>query len=730
MARVIDGREWMEKPLRNNTHKELSPGSNKLLGATPLKGGVNFSLYSAHAEQVFLLLFDSPDTNPTDIIELKRSTETDIWHILVRDVNPGQLYGYKVTGPYDPSKGLRFNPHKLLMDPYARAMTGKFRDRDGLLYGYDRYASDGDRCSDKDLCMDIRDNTLAVPKCIVMDSSFDWGDDTGPAIAPSEMIIYEAHLKGFTAHPSSGVTHPGTYLGFVEKIPYLRDLGVTSIELLPVQEFHIRDELVRKGLTEYWGYNTIGFFAPESSYAAGSSPGSQVQEFKTLVRELHRAGMEVILDVVYNHTGEENELGPTLCFRGIDNPSYYALEGPADHPGRFYRDATGCRNTLDIEKPAVLRLVMDSLRYWVQEMHVDGFRFDLATVLGYREGAFTSEGDFFDALGEDPVLSGVKLIAEPWDITARKTGRFPAGWMEWNDSYRDTVRKYLRGDRGQVGGFATRFGGSQDIFGKGGRAACSSINYITAHDGFSLYDLYSFEQKHNEANGEDNRDGTDNNNSFNCGVEGATDDTEVLELRRRMVRKGLCVLLMSRGVPMLLSGDEVMRTQRGNNNAYCQDNETSWFPWDLTEQNRDMLDFCRGLIGLRKEFSVFRQCSFFSGERAEGYHPDISWYGSDLNPPNWEDTDMRLLCCELNLTEKDGSLHNDNSSLFMIFNMDAQQMDVRLPKRAGVTWYLVCDTGLKSAHLFSLDGGTESIIPENHYHAGERTVVILLGMRD
>ena len=730
MARVIDGREWMEKPLRNNTHKNLSPGSNKLLGATPLKGGVNFSLHSAHAEQVFLLLFDSPDTNPTDIIELKRSTETNIWHILVRDVNPGQLYGYKVTGPYDPSSGLRFNPHKLLMDPYARAMTGKFRDREGLLYGYDRYASDSDRCSDKDLFMDIRDNTLAVPKCIVMDSSFDWGDDTGPAIAPSEMIIYEAHLKGFTAHPSSGVTHPGTYLGFVEKIPYLRDLGVTSIELLPVQEFHIRDELVRKGLTEYWGYNTIGFFAPESSYAAGSSPGSQVQEFKTLVRELHRAGMEVILDVVYNHTGEENELGPTLCFRGIDNPSYYALEGPADHPGRFYRDATGCRNTLDIEKPAVLRLVMDSLRYWVQEMHVDGFRFDLATVLGYREGAFTSEGDFFDALGEDPVLSGVKLIAEPWDITARKTGRFPAGWMEWNDSYRDTVRKYLRGDRGQVGGFATRFGGSQDIFGKGGRAACSSINYITAHDGFSLYDLYSFEQKHNEANGEDNRDGTDNNNSFNCGVEGATDDTEVLELRRRMVRKGLCVLLMSRGVPMLLSGDEVMRTQRGNNNAYCQDNETSWFPWDLTEQNRDMLDFCRGLIGLRKEFSVFRQCSFFSGERAEGYHPDISWYGSDLNPPNWEDTDMRLLCCELNLTEKDGSLHNDNSSLFMIFNMDAQQMDVRLPKRAGVTWYLVCDTGLKSAHLFSLDGGTESIIPENHSHAGERTVVILLGMRD
>jgi len=437
MARVIDGREWMEQPLRNNTYKNLSPGSDKLLGATPLEGGVNFSLYSAHAEQVFLLLFDSPDTDPTDIIELKRSTETDIWHILVRDVNPGQLYGYKVTGPYDPSSGLRFNPHKLLMDPYARAMTGKFRDRDGLLYGYDRYASDGDRCSDKDLCMDIRDNTLAVPKCIVMESSFDWGDDTGPSIAPSEMIIYEAHLKGFTAHPSSGVAHPGTYLGFVEKIPYLRDLGVTSIELLPVQEFHIRDELVRKGLTEYWGYNTIGFFAPESSYAAGSSPGSQVQEFKTLVRELHRAGMEVILDVVYNHLGPEGnhlkDFGPYFTDR------YRAPWGPAinfDGP----------------QSDNVRAYFIENALYWVTEYHIDALRLDAVhAILDFSAQPFLME--LGEAVHERAERLDRRIYLIPESdlndtriIRSQELGGYGLD-AQWNDDFHHALHTLLTGEQ-------------------------------------------------------------------------------------------------------------------------------------------------------------------------------------------------------------------------------------------------------------------------------------------
>jgi glycogen operon protein len=544
------------------------------------------------------------------------------------------------------------------------------------------------------------------------------------------MIIYEAHVRGFTAHPSAKVAHPGTYLGFVEKIPYLQALGVTSIELLPVQEHHIRGELVQKGLNEYWGYNTIGFFAPESSYASDPSPGSQVREFKTLVRELHRAGMEVILDVVYNHTGEENELGPTLCFRGIDNLSYYALEGPVDHPKRFYRDVTGCRNTLDIEKPAVLRLVLDSLRYWVQEMHVDGFRFDLAPVLGYREGFFSSEGTFFKAIKKDPELSGIKLIAEPWDIANRETGGFPSGWMEWNDSFRDTLRHYLRGDSGQVAGFATRFSGSEDIFGGSGRSACSSINFITAHDGFTLYDLYSYEKKHNEANGEHNRDGSDNNSSWNCGGEGKTDNREVLALRRRMARNSLLLLLCSRGIPMLLSGDEVLRTQGGNNNAYCQDNETSWFPWKLVERNGDMLAFCRSLIELRRKTDLFRSCAFYSGQRDEtAAIPDMAWYAEDLTSPVWEDNDNRLLCCELRLSERDCTLMHEGFSLYMIFNMGDQKRVVSIPKHEGLSWHLLYDTGNDEGSLHPWQEIGTKPVSLHRYDSRPHTVVVLVSVK-
>jgi len=713
----------MEHSFAQRTTRRLGSGSDEKLGAIPIEYGVNFALYSAHAEQVFLLLFDAPDGEPTDTIELEQNRETSVWHTFVYDLKPGQFYGFRVSGPYDPSRGLRFNPYKLLMDPYARALTGKFRDQDGLLYGYVQQSPDAD------LAPDRRDNARIVPKCIVMDDDFDWGNDRRPEIAPEERIIYEVHLRGLTAHPSSGVEHPGTYSGFVQKIPYLLELGVTSVELLPVHEFHVRDELLARGLTEYWWYNTIGFFAPESSYGTGTSPGCQVREFKTLVRELHRAGMEVILDVVYNHTGEEHELGPTLCFRGIDNPSYYVLDGPKAQQGRFYRDLTGCRNTLDIEKPAVLRLVMDSLRYWVSDMHVDGFRFDLATVLGFQGAAFTADADFFRAVQDDPVLKGVTLIAEPWDLTTRQTGRFPAGWMEWNDTFRDTVRRFIRGDEGQIGAVAHRIAGSQDLFSNGGRSACSAVNYITAHDGFTLHDLYTYEKKRNEENGEDNRDGSNNNNAFNCGVEGETDDHTVLALRKRMAKNGLSLLFLSRGTPMLLSGDEVLRTQGGNNNAYCQDNEKSWYLWNSAEEHRDILAFCRGLIALRKRFPVLHTCSFLNGQDTEAMgNPAIRWYGYDLTSPRWDDGSTRLLCCELAFRDTGEAGVNGGSYLFMIFNMSENVVTVHIPVRDGFVWHRLFDTQYEQGNDMLVEGNEDRLDPGDCYSSMPRTVTVLLGI--
>jgi isoamylase len=703
--------------LTQKTKKKIGSGSGDILGATVREYGVNFALNGPNAQQVYLVLFDRADGPPTDTIRLFRSADTGIWHIMVYGLKPGQLYGYRVVGAYNPAVGLRFNHHKLLMDPYARALTGKFEDRDGLLCGYDRHSPKGD------LSLDRRDNAAIVPKCIVMEDDFAWDGDLRPSVPPEEMIIYEAHVRGFTAHPASGVEHPGTFLGFAEKVPYLQKLGVTSVELMPVQQFHTREELRERGLTEYWGYNTVGFFAPESSYGTGSYAGCQVREFKTLVRELHRGGIEVILDVVYNHTGEEHELGPTLCFRGIDNASYYALEGPAEEPGRFYRDLTGCRNTLDIEKPAVLRLVVDSLRYWVQEMHVDGFRFDLATVLGLKRGAFDPDAGFFRALHEETALQGIKLIAEPWDVTTRQTGKFPAGWMEWNDSFRDRVRRFLRGDAGRIGDFARVMTGSQDLF--GGKGLCKSVNFITAHDGFTLRDLYTFERKRNEENKEENRDGTDNGFGFNCGAEGETGSSEVNSLRRRMVRNGFCCLLLSRGIPMLLSGDEVFRTQRGNNNAYCQDNEVSWFPWDQVEDNLDILSSCTGLIALRKGFPVFRQCTFFTGEMSgEGADADILWYGTDLARPVWADDNARLLCCELTVDAPVNGAGSLVRRLFMIFNMGEDEARVRLPLRQGLSWYRFYDT--VSAEGPDLPG--KELVPQDGLSVQGRTSVLLAGI--
>src|SRR5262245_5451734 len=621
--------------LEHRTSKIVTRGSPYPLGATLVEGGVNFAVYSRNASEMFLLLFDELDGQPTDVIRLDER-EKFVWHAEVKGVRPGRLYGYKARGEYRPEWGLRFNDAKLLLDPYARAVTGKFRNTDNLLLTYDARPGGGE------LVRDARDNTIAVPKSIVIDDdAFDWEGDHPPDLRLEELFIYEVHVKGFTAHASSRVQSPGTYLGFIEKIPHLQRLGINAVELLPVHEFYVDDFLVQRGLTNYWGYNSIGFFAPESSYSTGRSPGCQVTEFKTLVRALHRAGIKVLLDVVYNHTGEGNELGPSLSFRGLDNPSYYSLTGPPDAPRRYYMNFTGCGNSLDFDSPTVIRLVMDSLRYWVEAMHVDGFRFDLASVLGRSEtGAFRSSGPFFEAVAQDPVLNRAILIAEPWDIGTYQVGNFPVDWSEWNGRFRDTVRRFDKGDGRQLADLGWRLTGSADLYSEDGRSAYNSINFITCHDGFTMNDLVSYDGKHNEANGENNNDGSNDNNSWNCGAEGDTADANVLKLRRQLMKNHACALLFASGTPMLLGGDEFARTQRGNNNAYCQDNEISWFDWNLAEKNKDLVEFFRKAIGFVRRYPILQRRKFALGEDLDDDKvTDLKWFGTNGDPggPSWND---------------------------------------------------------------------------------------------
>ncbi len=678
----------MSCELKHTTRKKISAGKFYPLGAAVQEGGVNFALYSRHAQEVFLLLFNDPAGPPTDIISLEHRSR-HIWHCFVEGIRPGQLYAYKVRGEYAPGQGLRFNDHKLLLDPYARALTGKVVNRDNLLLAYDPLALD------KDAAMDSRDSSSLLPKCIVMDSAFDWQGDARLDIPLPELIIYEVHLKGFTAHPSSRVRHPGTYLGFIEKIPYLRELGINAVEFMPLQEFYVEDFLVERNLTNYWGYNTIGFFAPEYSYSTKSRPGSQVDEFKLLVRELHRAGIEVIMDVVYNHSGEGNEMGPTVCFRGIDNPTYYRLEGPPHEPGRRYHDVTGCGNSLNFNEPQVLRMVMDSLRYWVEEMHVDGFRFDLATALGRQEGGFRKSASFFDAISQDPILNTVKIIAEPWDIKTYQIGNFPVDWSEWNGKFRDTVRRFVRGDAGQLEDLGWRLTGSADLFSHDGRHPYNSINFITCHDGFTLADLVTYAEKHNLANGEDNRDGMNENFSTNCGIEGTTQLAPILRQRRRLVKNYICCLLFSRGTPMLLGGDEILRTQQGNNNAYCQDNSLSWFDWSLVEKNADIGEFFRKAIAFRKKFGVLQGRHFFNGIDDTGSRQsDIIWYGPDLKPLEWKNREARTILYQI-----DGGRDPypaGGYQLLFAFNADGEGKLLRLPKTAGRRWFRIVDTSCDS----------------------------------
>jgi len=710
----------MAYELKHRTSKKISSGKYYPLGAALYEGGVNFAVYSQNAVEVFLLLFDKPDGEPTDIIKLENRTKY-IWYAFVHGLKAGQLYGYKVGGDFNPAYGMRFNENKLLIDPYAKALTGKLKNTDNLLLAYDPNSYN------KDLSMDRRDSTYTVPKSVVIDDNFDWQDDMHPDIPFEKLFIYEVHLKGFTAYRSSGVSKPGTYLGFIEKIPYLRELDINAVEFLPLQEFYIDDFLLNKGLTNYWGYNTIGFFAPESSYGTKSFLGCQVNEFKMLVRELHKAGIEVIMDVVYNHTGEGNELGPTMCFRGIDNPTYYVLTGTSKEPYRYYMNYTGCGNSMNLANTHVIRFVMDSLRYWVEKMHVDGFRFDLASVLGREEGRFERSAAFFDAISQDPVLNRIKLIAEPWDLGTYQVGNFPVDWSEWNGRFRDTTRKFGKGDSGQIRDLGWRLTGSADLYGDDGRSAYNSINFITCHDGFTLNDLVSYNYKHNEANLENNNDGTNDNNSWNCGVEGETDDINITNLRKQLIKNYICYLIFSSGIPMILGGDEFMRTQKGNNNAYCQDNETSWFNWDDVKKNSDILEFFKKTLAFTKRYTILQRRKYFLGIDLDADNiPDITWYGNDLGKPQWDNPELRTLCYQLDGGEQKSDL--GDYQLFFILNTDFNTQSIRIPQlKEGKKWYRVIDTSLKSGEDF-LDAGKEILLdPPDYYIANPRSTVVLIG---
>jgi glycogen operon protein len=673
--------------------REVWPGRPFPLGPSWDGQGTNFSIFSEHAECVELCLFDDADNE--ERVELCERTAFH-WHAYLPGVGPGQRYGYRVHGAYDPASGHRFNPSKLLIDPYAKSIEGKVRWSRGNVLPYVPTPGAGD---DADLEIDEEDSAVAIPKCVVIDDRFDWEGDRPPNTPFEETVIYEAHVKGLTnLHPSVREDLRGTYAGLADPtaISYLRELGITAVELLPIH--HIADEsfLAERGLTNYWGYSTIGFFAPHSDYAATGFRGQEVREFKGMVKALHRAGIEVILDVVYNHTAEGNHLGPMLSFKGVDNASYYRLVPDDPH---FYMDFTGTGNSLNVVHPSVLRLIMDSLRYWVTECHVDGFRFDLASTLARELYDVDRLASFFDTIHQDPVLSQVKLIAEPWDVGpgGYQVGNFPVLWSEWNGMYRDTMRDFWRA-QASVADFASRITGSSDLYESDGRHPFASINFVTAHDGFTLADLVSYNEKHNEANLEDNRDGTDDNRSWNCGVEGATDDPEINALRLRQQRNFLATLLLSQGTPMLLGGDEFGRSQGGNNNAWCQDSEISWFHWDLLDHQREQQEFTRRLIALRREHPVFRRRQFLHGIEEEGSGlPDVWWFRTDgrrMTKTDWEKPDGHQLGMFLNGEEiaapdRRGNRVVDDSFL-LLFNAHFEDAEFTLPPaRFGAEW--CCD---------------------------------------
>ena len=677
-----------------NAPTQIWPGSRAPLGATFDGSGTNFALYSAVATKVELCLFDREgNENRIELTEV----DNDVWHCYLPGIAPGHQYGYRVYGPYDPANGHRCDPSKLLLDPYAKAISGTVKN-DPSLFSYD-FADPTQRNEE-----DSADSTM---RSVVVSPFFDWGRDRPPAHPYNETIIYEAHVKGFTKlHPDIPKELQGTYLGLAHPaaIKHLTDLGVTAIELMPVHQFVNDTSLQDKGLSNYWGYNTIGFFAPHNGYATYGQNGHQVNEFKTMVKNLHEAGIEVILDVVYNHTAEGNHMGPTLSFRGIDNASYYRL---VDGDQAHYFDTTGTGNSLLMRSHAVLQLIMDSLRYWVTEMHVDGFRFDLASTLARQFHEVDKLSTFFELIAQDPVLSGVKLIAEPWDVGdgGYNVGEFPALWSEWNGKYRYTMRDFWRGEPSTLGEFAARISGSADLYQHSGRAPMASINFITAHDGFTLNDLVSYNNKHNEANGEGNADGESNNRSWNCGEEGPSEDPEVLSLRSRQIKNFLTTMFFSQGVPMICHGDEMGRTQAGNNNVYCQDNELSWVNWNLNATQQDLLHFTRKVIKLRKDHPVLRRRRFFYGDAAHGGESklqEIGWLrpsGEHMRDEDWTAWYARSLMVYVNgHAISEPNLHGEkivDKSFLLLVNASEEDIEFTIPTEptgSSKAWKVVIDT--------------------------------------
>ena len=687
---------------------EVRSGRPEPLGAWATPDGVNFALFSRNATRVRLELFDSAmDNTPSRIIDLdpQRHRTGDIWHAWVRGVRNGAFYGYRVDGPYRPEDGHRFNVNKLLLDPYAAAVASSSGWDLAPARGYDPHAPE------PDLAPSLLDDAGAMPKCVFVHDHFDWHADRSPRTAWSNTVIYETHVRGLTIHPSSGVAHPGTYRGLIEKIPYLRDLGVTAVELMPIFEFDEDqgsrvDPRTGKPLGNYWGYEPIAFFAPKASYCSSGNLGRQKLEFKQMVEALHAAGLEVILDVVFNHTAEGNRLGPTLSFRGIDNSIYYML---ADDK-RYYRDFTGTGNTVNANHPVVRDLVLDALRYWVLEMRVDGFRFDLAAVLGRdEEGNLLANPPLLERIAEDPLLRDVKLIAEAWDAAgAYEVGSFSERrWAEWNDRFRDDVRRFWRGDDGMLGAFASRLAGSADVYGRSGKGPECSINLVTCHDGFTLNDLVTYRNKHNEANGENNRDGTPYNWSHNYGAEGPAPGA-IDALRRRQIKNFLLTLFVARGVPMLMGGDEWRRTQNGNNNAYCHDDATSWYDWDLLRKHRDIYGFTRLMIALRKAHPVLSRERYYTDR-------EIHWFGPEGHTPHWADPRAKQLGC---LITEDAS-----AALCLVFNAAEEPASFRLPAaRSSAGWRLVVDTSRETVR--------DSVVFEENvskaFVAAPRTSAVLL----
>jgi isoamylase len=677
---------------------EVLPGKPFPLGATFDGQGVNFAVFSEHAKKVEVCLFDpnepSKETRRFPLLE----TNHHVWHGYVPELRPGTLYGLRVHGPHEPKKGLRFNPAKLLVDPYARAIHGKV-DYKAPIYGYPAPATG----KDEDLVLDSRDDAAGVPKAVVLTDAFEWEGDTLPRIPWHDTVVYELHVKGFTKlHPRVPENLRGTYAGLAHpaSIEHLKKVGVTAVELLPIH--HIVDEpfLIQRGKVNYWGYNTLGYFAPDSRYSASGSRGEQVDEFKGMVKALHRAGIEVILDVVYNHTCEGNHHGPTLSFKGLDNGAYYRL---TDKDPRYYMDVTGCGNSWNATHPYALKLITDSLRYWVEEMHVDGFRFDLATTLGRDRHGYDTRAAFFQIIHQDPVLSRVKLISEPWDVGdfGYQVGNFPVLWSEWNGKYRDTIRRYWKGDDRQAAEIGYRLTGSSDLYSLSGRKPTASVNFVTAHDGFTLHDLVTYNEKHNEANGEENRDGANDNHSWNCGVEGETSDPKINALREQQKRNFLATLFLSQGVPMLVGGDEMGRTQRGNNNAYCQDNELSWVNWELNETQRALLEFTSSMAKLRREQPVLHKRRFFRGAHMwDSELKDLAWFrpdGKEMKKDDWEKPYVRSLAFLLGgdaiATPDDEGNRIVGDTLLVLMNAHHEPISFLLPALEwGADWELVVDT--------------------------------------